>query len=552
MLANVFTKTIRDRWMAMFIGAVTIGLLLLAGMAAYRSIDLSIYQDMPAVFTSLMNIPRTADLGALAYGAIYASYGALTLAALAIPMGSGAIAGEERDGTIGLLLGNPVSRTSALLQKAGGLVIVTAFGTAVLWVFGALSPVLLAAQVGDVQLIALMLHMFVNALFYGLLALAIASWSGNRGLASGTAAGIMVLSFLAGGIFPLISGWENVGKAFPWYYYVSSKPQVNGVDWGHLAVLLVCIVAFAVLAVIGVNRRDLLSQSVGVTIMDRLRANPRTAKLVERLAGSTRVSNIWLKTASEHQGLLIITGYVMFLLMGIVMGPLYRLISGPMKQFGASLPPTLLAIFGGGNLSTPEGFYQVETFGMMVPLAVMVATVTVASQALAGEEQRRTMGLLLSAPVSRARVVLEKTVAMVVYGLAVGVFIFAGVWLGSVIGRLGMSAANIAATTLLGTLLGLTIGAIALALSAATGRVRVAVYGAVGIALVGHVLNAFLPLNESTKGLVKWTPFAYYLNSDPLMNGMNWWHGLVQLILTVVFIGLAVPLFQRRDLRQRG
>ena len=56
MLANVFTKTIRDRWMAMFIGAVTIGLLLLAGMAAYRSIDLSIYQDMPAVFTSLMNI----------------------------------------------------------------------------------------------------------------------------------------------------------------------------------------------------------------------------------------------------------------------------------------------------------------------------------------------------------------------------------------------------------------------------------------------------------------------------------------------------------------
>jgi ABC-2 type transport system permease protein len=552
MLANVFTKTIRDRWMAMFIGAVTIGLLLLAGMAAYRSIDLSIYQDMPAVFTSLMNIPRTADLGALAYGAIYASYGALTLAALAIPMGSGAIAGEERDGTIGLLLGNPVSRTSALLQKAGGLVIVTAFGTAVLWVFGVLSPVLLGAQVGDVQLIALMLHMFVNALFYGLLALAIASWSGNRGLASGTAAGIMVLSFLAGGIFPLISGWENVGKAFPWYYYVSSKPQVNGVDWGHLAVLLVCIVAFAVLAVIGVNRRDLLSQSVGVTIMDRLRANPRTAKLVERLAGSTRVSNIWLKTASEHQGLLIITGYVMFLLMGIVMGPLYRLISGPMKQFGASLPPTLLAIFGGGNLSTPEGFYQVETFGMMVPLAVMVATVTVASQALAGEEQRRTMGLLLSAPVSRARVVLEKTVAMVVYGLAVGVFIFAGVWLGSVIGRLGMSAANIAATTLLGTLLGLTIGAIALALSAATGRVRVAVYGAVGIALVGHVLNAFLPLNESTKGLVKWTPFAYYLNSDPLMNGMNWWHGLVQLILTVVFIGLAVPLFQRRDLRQRG
>jgi ABC-2 type transport system permease protein len=552
MLANVFAKTIRDRWMAMFIGAISIGLLLLAGMAAYRSIDLSIYQDMPAAFTALMNIPRTADLGALAYGAIYASYGALTLAALAIPMGSGAIAGEERDGTMGLLLANPVGRTSVLLQKVGALVIVTAFGTGILWALGVLSPVALGAQVGDVHVGALMLHMFVNALFYGSLALAISTWTGNRGLGSGVAAGIMVVSFFAAGLFPLVSGWENVAKGFPWYYYVASKPQVSGIDWGHLAVLFGCIVVFVVVAAAGVGRRDLRSQSVGVTILDRLRANPRTAKLVERLAGSTRVSDIWLKTASEHQGLLIITGYVMFLLMGIVMGPLYRLISGPMKQFGASLPPTLLAIFGGGNLSTPEGFYQVETFGMMAPLAVMVATVTIGAQALAGEEEHRTMGLLLSAPVSRARVVLEKTVTMILYGLAVGAFIFAGVWLGSVIGRLGMSAANIAATALLATLLGLLLGAVALALGAATGRVRVAVYGAVGVALVGHVLNAFLPLNESTKGFTKWTPFAYYLNSDPLMNGMDWWHGFVLLALTVLFVGLAVVWFQRRDLRQRG
>jgi len=96
------------------------------------------------------------------------------------------------------------------------------------------------------------------------------------------------------------------------------------------------------------------------------------------------------------------------------------------------------------------------------------------------------------------------------------------------------------------------LGAVALALGAVTGRVRVAVYGAVGIALVGHVLNAFLPLNESTKGFTKWTPFAYYLNSDPLMNGMDWWHGFVLLALTVLLVGLAVVWFQRRDLRQRG
>ncbi|MFZ0493767.1 MAG: hypothetical protein WAM81_11295 [Acidimicrobiia bacterium] len=62
----------------------------------------------------------------------------------------------------------------------------------------------------------------------------------------------------------------------------------------------------------------------------------------------------------------------------------------------------------------------------------------------------------------------------------------------------------------------------------------------------------YLPLNASTEGLTKWTLFGYYLNSDPLVNGMDWWHGLVLLVLTIVFVGLAAVLFQRRDLRQRG
>jgi len=551
MLANVFTKTIRDRWLGMFIGAVTLGLLLLMGMAAYKSIDLSIYDSMPAGFRNLMSIPAGASLGALAYGAIYTSYGALTLAAIAIPMGTGAIAGEERNGTIGLLLGNPVSRISAVAQKAAAILVVTAFGAVVLWLAGIGAPAALGETVTGITLVALCFAMFVNSLFYGFLAMAISTWTGKRGIGAGVSTGVLIVGFIGAGLFPIIPGWENVAKVFPWYYYASSKPQTNGIDWWHMSVLIIGIVLLVAIALIGVTRRDLRSQSVGVTIMDRLRANPRTAKIVERLVGSAQVSGIWMKSVSEHQGLLIVTVYVM-LIMSLVIGPLYNVITGPVKEFGASLPPTLLALFGGGNLSTPEGFYQIEIFGMMAPAGVMIATIAAGSRALAGEEQNRTMGLLLSNPVSRSSVVMRKTVAMVVEGIAVGVSIFIGVWLGSIIGRLGMSAGNIAAASLLATLLGLAIGALALALSAATGRVRVAVYGAIGVALVSHVLNAFLPLNASTEGLTKWTPFGYYLNSDPLANGMDWWHGLVLLVLTVVLVGLSVVWFQNRDLKQKG
>jgi ABC-2 type transport system permease protein len=120
------------------------------------------------------------------------------------------------------------------------------------------------------------------------------------------------------------------------------------------------------------------------------------------------------------------------------------------------------------------------------------------------------------------------------------------------IGGLGMSPINIAAATLLGLLLGLVFGALALALSAATGRTRVAIYGTIGAAVALNVANGFLPFSEGLEGLAKLSPFHYYLSSDPLMNGMNWGHGAVLLGLFVVLIAAAVMLFDRRDLRQSG
>jgi ABC-2 type transport system permease protein len=115
-----------------------------------------------------------------------------------------------------------------------------------------------------------------------------------------------------------------------------------------------------------------------------------------------------------------------------------------------------------------------------------------------------------------------------------------------------MSIGNIAATSLLVTLIGLVFGALALALSAGTGRVKAAVFGTVGVALVFYILNAFLPFNDTLAGYAKWSPFYYYLSSDPLVTGMHWGHGAILAGLTAVLIVLSVVLFQRRDLRQTG
>ena len=467
-------------------------------------------------------------------------------------MGSSSIAGEERAGTIGLLLGNPKSRTHVLLSKAANLVTLVAVGTLVLWIAAYAVAGVLNVNLGDMHVGAYAFHLVANALLYGMLALALGAWTGSRGLASGVPVALMLVGFIAVGVFPLIEGWENVAKIFPWYYFDGADPMRNGISVGHMTVVLGSSVLLGGLAYVGVNRRDLKGQTSGTTLLDRLRANPRPQKIVDKLAGSARVSRIWIKTASEHQGLLIVTAYVMFLIMGVLMGPLYALMDTTLLQYADELPEEMWAFVGssGSGMSTPEGFYEVETFGLMVPIAIMVVTIVVGSRGLAGEEANRTMGLLLSNPIKRRTVVLEKTYAMVSLAIAVGFAIWAGVYLGSVLGGLGISPLKIAAATTLGTLVGLVFGALALALSAATGRVRVATFGTIGIALVAYLINAIAILNDTIDSLAALTPFDYYLSNQPLSNGMDWGNGLVLLVAFVVLIAAAVFLFDRRDLRQ--
>ena len=111
MLANVFTKTTLDRWKPPLIAAISLAAVLFFGMAVYRGIDVSFWDELPEAFRSVFGIPDGADVGGLAYGAIYTGYGMLTMGAVALAGGAVSIAGEEKNGTIGLLLGNPVSRT---------------------------------------------------------------------------------------------------------------------------------------------------------------------------------------------------------------------------------------------------------------------------------------------------------------------------------------------------------------------------------------------------------------------------------------------------------
>jgi len=358
----------------------------------------------------------------------------------------------------------------------------------------------------------------------------------------------MIVGFLAVGLLPLVDSLAGLAKVFPWYYYDNGDALSQGMPWGDFAILVGLTAVFAIAAFVGFNRRDLRSRSVGVKMIDRLRENKYTHVVADRLAGTARVSHIWIKTASEHQVLLYVAAVGMFV-MTVIIGPMYNLIEDSLKTLGDSIPEELMAVFGGGDMSTPEGWYQVEMFGLMLPIATIAVAIVVGTAAIAGEENNNTMGMLLANPVRRSTVVLQKTGTMVLLAAIVGAATFLGTMAGSLLGNLGLDVWNVVAASTLGTLLGLVFGAIALALGAATGRTQIAAYGATGLAVVSFVANGFLPLSDRLEGLARFQPFYYYLTSDPLNNGMDWAHAGVLAGLIVVFVAAALALFQRRDLR---
>src|SRR4029079_3102111 len=93
------------------------------------------------------------------------------------------------------------------------------------------------SDIPSLDLTAATCHLTTVLLVYGVLAFAIGAATGNRARASAIATGLLILSFLGAGLLPMIDGWGDIAKVFPWYYIDGASPLVNGADWGQVAVL---------------------------------------------------------------------------------------------------------------------------------------------------------------------------------------------------------------------------------------------------------------------------------------------------------------------------
>lgn len=217
-----------------------------------------------------------------------------------------------------------------------------------------------------------------------------------------------------------------------------------------------------------------------------------------------------------------------------------------------SYPEALRAFIGGSEalaLSSPAGYLQAEAFSFLLPLLFLIFGVGAGAAAIAGEEEKGTIELLLAAPLRRRRLVLEKLGALTASILLLGLVTWLGLWVGALAVGMEISAGRLAGATASLVLLALVYATLALLLGALTGNRGLVLGVTATAALAAYVLDGLAALVDLFETLQPLSPFYYYRDAEPLRNGIDPVHALVLLAIAALFAALAPAAFERRDAR---
>jgi ABC-2 type transport system permease protein len=241
-------------------------------------------------------------------------------------------------------------------------------------------------------------------------------------------------------------------------------------------------------------------------------------------------------------------------ILGGYMTTFYEVFAEQQEQFTKlmeSYPPEIMAMFGGTiDLSTPQGFLNVEFFSYM-PLILGIFAILNGSGLLVGDEENGRLDLVLSYPINRTGFYYARLGAF----LAAALLIILIIWVAFVV---ALPSTNIDITawemvrpfiSLLAILIFLGTLALFLSMLLPSRRSTAMITGLILVA--SFFVNILVVLNKDLEFLADFSPLNYY-QGGLAISDLNWeWVGGL-LGLSLLFVLLAWWRFERRDIRVGG
>jgi ABC-2 type transport system permease protein len=221
-----------------------------------------VIQDLPATLQALIGAQHGVSLGAPAgylNARLFATILPVLLTVYGVGRGARALAGSEEDGTLELILANPVTRTRVAVERglAAFAFLLALGGLAFLALVALGAPVGLLDGVSVTRVLAACGGLTVLAAFHAAIAFAVGAATGRHGLAVAAAATVAVAGYLLAGLLATSADLRWLQAISPWHWLLTRNVLVEGTP---TLPLLVEVVIGAALAAAGIQRftsRDL-------------------------------------------------------------------------------------------------------------------------------------------------------------------------------------------------------------------------------------------------------------------------------------------------------
>jgi ABC-2 type transport system permease protein len=246
-------------------------------------------------------------------------------------------------------------------------------------------------------------------------------------------------------------------------------------------------------------------------------------------------------------------GSVLVSIMILLLYPPIRNQANQFNQVINQLPAGLRELKSGGansiNVADPVSFLNSQLFYITLPIVWIILAITRASSLFGKDEQNHTIELLLSRPISRSRLLLSKTLSLIIEFIIVGGVTLLAIILFAPLFDLHIGTAHLALATAYTAAFSLSFGLITFALEAASMLTRRAASAiAVFLSFGGYLIASMSGLTDWLTTPAKFTPYHYF-SPNQILEG-NMVSGLNIYLIGIVIVTAAIAYFgfRRRDI----
>lgn len=243
-------------------------------------------------------------------------------------------------------------------------------------------------------------------------------------------------------------------------------------------------------------------------------------------------------------------GVTAFIALNLLLYPTVRDQAAQLNQVLEELPQATHSLFSDSSeLLSPTGYLSTRVFYLLLPLLFSVLAIGLGSSLLAKEENDGTIELLLSRPLSRARLLTGKALSGLVILGTIGLAALTSTLFFSWLVEIAVPLKNITLTMVMMLVLCLLFGSAAFLMTALGRWGRAASIGvAVFFALSSYLVTSLSSIASWLIWPSKFLPYHYYRPTEVLEGNFSWPNFLILLSTSLILGILSWIAFRRRDL----